>query len=153
MRYLLLIPICIALCLTPRHKTTYVTNKVYVYRVVPDQAFSKANLIVMLKEMNVKHYRVAYAQAVVETGNFTSRMFRLNNNLFGMKEATMRVNLARGTQYGHAYYNNWEESVTDYALWVAAYANRCRTKEQMYQLLEGYYAEDPNYISKLKSIK
>lgn len=115
--------------------------------------FSEERLRSKLEELNVRFVDIAMAQAKLETNNFRSKIFVENHNLFGMKEATMRVNMARGTQYGHAYYNNWEESVTDYALWVAAYANRCRNKEQMYQLLEGYYAEDPNYISKLKQIE
>ena len=126
-------------------------------RIIEDRAqgneFSEERLRSRLEELNVRFVDIAMAQAKLETNNFRSKMFVENHNLFGMKEATMRVNTTRGTHYRHAYYNNWEESVTDYALWVAAYANRCRTKEQMYQLLDGYYAEDPNYISKLKQIE
>ena len=151
MRYLLLIPICIALFLTPRHKTTYVSNKVYVDRVVPDQEFSKANLIAMLKDMNVKHYRVAYAQAVVETGNFTSKMFRLNNNLFGMKVSCQRANTCSGSRHGHAYYSTWERSVVDYALYYNKYLSRLSECE-LYRYLGSHYASDKNYVTKLKQI-
>lgn len=115
--------------------------------------FSEERLRAKLKELNVRFADIAVAQAKLETNSFRSKIFLENHNLFGMKEAKTRANLASGTQYGHAYYNNWEESVVDYALWVSAYANRCRTKEQMYSLLDGYYAEDPNYISKLKSLQ
>lgn len=115
--------------------------------------FSEERFRAKLNELNVRFVDVAVAQAKLETNNFRSKIFIENNNLFGMKQAKTRANIAKGTQYGHAYYNNWEESVVDYALWVSAYANRCRTQGQMYELLDGYYAEDVNYISKLKSIQ
>jgi flagellum-specific peptidoglycan hydrolase FlgJ len=63
----------------------------------------------------------------------------------------MRINPARGTQYGHAYYGTWQESVLDYAFWMATYGSKCKTEQQYYNLLSGY-AEDPNYQAKLKSI-
>jgi uncharacterized FlgJ-related protein len=115
--------------------------------------FSEERLRAKLNELNVRFVEIAVAQAKLETNNFRSKIFLENHNLFGMKQAKSRANMAKGTQYGHAYYNSWEDSVVDYALWVSAYANRCRTKEQMYALLDGYYAEDNSYISKLKSIQ
>lgn len=119
---------------------------------VKGNEFSEERLRSRLDELNVRFADVAMAQAKLETSGFRSRIFKENHNLFGMKEATMRVNLARGTQYGHAYYNSWEESVLDYAMWCAAYANHCRNNEQFLELLSGYYAEDPDYVSKLKQI-
>jgi uncharacterized FlgJ-related protein len=119
---------------------------------VKGNEFSEERLRSRLDELNVRFADVAMAQAKLETSGFRSRIFKENHNLFGMKEATMRVNLARGTQYGHAYYNSWEDSVLDYAMWCAAYANHCRNNEQFLELLSGYYAEDPDYVSKLKQI-
>lgn len=52
------------------------------------------------------------AQSAHETGNFTSQIFRQNNNLFGMKYAGQ--SLALGTKSGHAYYANIENSIRDY---------------------------------------
>jgi uncharacterized FlgJ-related protein len=45
------------------------------------------------------------------------KIFVENNNLFGMKEARVRLNLAKGTQYGHAYYDDWKESVSQIMLY------------------------------------
>ena len=115
--------------------------------------FSEERLRSKLNELNVRFVDIAVAQAKLETNSFRSKIFMENHNLFGMKEAKSRANMAKGTQYGHAYYNSWEDSVMDYALWISAYANKCRTKDQMYALLDGYYAEDPNYIAKLKSMQ
>lgn len=151
MRYVLIVPIFIALFLTPRHKTTYVTNKVYVDRFVQNQEFSRENLIAMLKGMNIRHYKIAYAQAVVETGNFTSKIFQLNNNLFGMKVSCQRANTCSGSRYGHAYYVTWERSVVDYALYYNKYLSRLSDCE-VYRYLGRHYASDKNYVTKLKQI-
>jgi flagellum-specific peptidoglycan hydrolase FlgJ len=114
--------------------------------------FSKERFRAKLNELNVRFADVAVAQAILETNTFRSSIFMENNNLFGMKEAKTRINLARGSQYGHAYYDSWEDSVLDYAMWCATYAKHCRTNEQFLSLLNGYYAEDPNYIAKLRRI-
>lgn len=114
--------------------------------------FSEERLSSKLKELNVRFAEVAVAQAKLETHTFRSSIFVENNNLFGMKEAKTRINLAKGSQRGHAYYDSWEDSVLDYAMWCATYAKHCRTNEQFLSLLNGYYAEDPNYVAKLRKI-
>lgn len=55
-----------------------------------------------------------YAQAKHETGNFNSKIFHENNNLFGMRQAKIRKNYATGTNRNHAIYKNLFDSVRDY---------------------------------------
>ena len=112
--------------------------------------FSKPAFVAYMKDLNIKFPHIVYAQAVVETGRFSSDIFLLNNNLFGMKRARIRCNLARGTQRGHAYYEHWSESVIDYALYQNAYLYNMDTEEQYFAYLSKHYAEDPNYVNKLK---
>lgn len=116
-----------------------------------EREFSEEKLVRKLKELNVKYPHIVLAQAKLESNNYSSRIFIDNNNLFGMKEARVRINLAKGTQYKHAYYNTWQESVLDYAFWMATYGSKCKTEQQYYNLLNGY-AEDTNYQAKLKNI-
>jgi len=66
--------------------------------------FSKEKMVEELKRLNVRFPHIVMAQSIIETGNFNSRIFRENHNLFGMKQATVRINTAVGTQHGHAYY-------------------------------------------------
>lgn len=113
--------------------------------------FTEDKLVEKLKELNVKYPHIVLAQAKLESNNYSSHIFIDNNNLFGMKEARVRINLAKGTQYKHAYYNTWQESVLDYAFWMATYGSKCKTEQQYYNLLNGY-AEDPNYQAKLKNM-
>lgn len=114
--------------------------------------FSSDTLIYMLKELNVKFPHIVLAQSIVETGHWTSKIFLENNNLFGMKEAYVRVHTAKGTQYGHAYYEDWEESVYDYAFYQCRYLGAIRTEDEYFNYLSNSYAEAPNYIKILKQV-
>tara|TARA_R110002153_G_scaffold44859_2_gene126649 strand:+ start:1004 stop:1570 length:567 start_codon:yes stop_codon:yes gene_type:complete len=130
----------------------YITDVESIFLIDSNNDFSEDKFIDMLDEINLPYPHITLAQAKLETGNFTSKIFNENHNSFGQKEARVRINLARGTQYGHAYYNNWEESILDYAYWYSTYASKCKTEEQFYQLLDRVYAEDPLYATKLKSM-
>lgn len=112
--------------------------------------FSEEAFIAYLKDLNIRFPHIVYAQSIVETGHFNSDIFRENNNLFGMKRARVRCTIARGTQRNHAYYEHWSESVVDYALYQTTYLHKIRTEEDYFNYLADNYAEDPNYVSKLK---
>ena len=111
--------------------------------------FSEDRLIAKLKQLNVRYPHIALAQARIESGNYRSTIFLENNNMFGMKQAKSRINLAAGTKRGHAYYDKWEDSVLDYAYWCATYANKCRNEDDFYNLLSTY-AEANYYESALR---
>jgi len=130
----------------------YIIDVEDILLVDSQNEFSEEKFISMLDEINLPHPHITLAQAKLETGNFTSKIFNENHNSFGQKEAKVRINLARGTQYGHAYYNSWEESVLDYAYWHSTYASKCKTEEQFFQLLDRIYAEDKLYSKKLRAM-
>ena len=123
--------------------------KVLIDRV---DVFTEAKFMDYLKELNVKFPKIVYAQAVLETGNFQSEVFRNNMNLFGMREAISRVSTNHGTNLNHAVYHHWRESVLDYALYQSAYLSDLKTPEQYYNYLFQHYAEDKTYVSKVKEI-
>lgn len=112
--------------------------------------FTEEKFADLLKKLKIKYPEIALAQARLETGGYQSRIFRENHNLFGMKEAVRRINTAQGTQYNHAYYEHWRESVYDYAFYQCRYMGQVRSREEYFNLLSQSYAEDPMYVSKLK---
>lgn len=114
--------------------------------------FSKDKLIDALKRLNIKFPYIVYAQAELETGGFTSRVFRENNNLFGMKEAKSRINTASGTQHNHAFYETWMESVYDYAFYSSSYLRKIQNEDDYFEYLSQSYAEDNRYVASLKRI-
>ena len=114
--------------------------------------FTEEKFINKIKQLNLKYPHIAYAQAMLESGNFTSKIFRENNNMFGMKQARTRINLAKLTQYNHAYFETWEDCLLDFAFHRATYFHKLKTEQDYYNYLGKYYAEDPSYIGKLKSM-
>jgi hypothetical protein len=114
--------------------------------------FTEDKLIQQIKDLNFRFPYIILAQSYHETGHYTSFIFKNNFNLFGMKEAQMRVNLAKGTKNGHAYYDSWQDSVKDYALFNASYLSDIKTEGEYFEYLKQNYAEDPNYVERLKRI-
>jgi uncharacterized FlgJ-related protein len=135
---------------TPNTEELSYEEKLIVIREYNE--FTQEKLIEKIKELNFKFPHIVLAQTIQETGNFKSTIFLENNNLFGMKEAKLRANLAKGTNRGHAYYNSWQESVYDYAMFYNSYLRKINTEGEYYEYLKQNYAEDPTYVQRLKSI-
>lgn len=133
-------------------QTKYITDTEKVLLIEEHNLFTEELLVEEIAKLNFKFPYIVLAQAILETGRFDSKIFKENHNLFGMKEARVRLNLAKGTQYGHAYYDNWKESIADYALWYSTYAYKCKTEKQLYKLLDKQYAEADAYVSSLQQV-
>jgi uncharacterized FlgJ-related protein len=114
--------------------------------------FSENKLIEKITELNFRYPHIILAQAKLESGHFKSTIFLENNNMFGMKEAKLRANLAKGTNRNHAYYDTWQESVIDYALYYSSYLRSIKTEGEYFEYLRQNYAEDPTYVQRLKQI-
>lgn len=130
----------------------YFEREVFVFNLDNEDDFSEELLVQYIKDLNIKFPHVVLAQAKLETGNYSSRIFQENNNLFGMKEASVRCHTSLGTQYKHAFYQNWRESVLDYALYQSTYLSTFKTEKQYYRYLDRSYAESGNYSETLKTI-
>ena len=117
-----------------------------------DSSFNEKALIRYMDEVGIRFSDIVYAQAVLETGSFSSKVFRVNNNLFGMKVAKSRPTTALGLRRGHAFYKDWRMSVVDYALFQSAYTRKIRTEEGYYKYLSRNYATDVTYVNKLRVI-
>lgn len=89
----------------------------------------------------VHHPEIVYAQAVLETGNFKSDLCINGNNLFGLYNS-------RDNEY--YTYTHWSESVKDYVDFIQY---KYKPPNNYYKFLSDIgYAEDPNYVNKLKKI-
>ena len=133
----------------PKKEFTEQEIKVIVGRY---NEFSEEKLIEEISKRNFKFPHIVLAQAKLETSNFKSNIFIENHNLFGMKEAVKRINVAKGTQFEHAYYDTWKESIEDYAYYCATYLNDVSTESDYYAYLSQNYASNTNYVSAIKDM-
>jgi uncharacterized FlgJ-related protein len=124
--------------------------------IVPEkkesQELTKANLVNYMKEMNIRHIDIAFAQAMLESGALKSKMCREKNNLFGMKVAMRRQTTAINKK-GYAAYTHWTESVKDYKLYQDYVTkNRDCTRSEYLYIIAKRYSETPDYVSRLKRV-
>ena len=105
------------------------------YELAPEEG-----LIDALIYLDVPCPCIVYAQAILETGWFTSNGCVNKNNLFGIFEGNRLKK-----------YNHWKESVKDYKKLISSrYIN---PDENYYHFLQRIkYARDPQYTTKLKQI-
>lgn len=126
-----------------------VSKRNHIYKV---EEFSEEALKSYLLEVNVKYPDIVLAQAKLESGNFKSELFLKHNNMFGMRIAKQRPTLAKDKGTSYASYYHWKSSVLDYALYQSRYLKQYNTKDKYLERLGQTYAEDVNYISKLKKM-
>lgn len=114
---------------------------------------STFNEIMLLRALSdlVEHPEIVYAQAILETGSFSSNIFKENNNLFGMKTPRVRPTTAIGTHRGHAKYKSWQDSVRDYALWQEYYKSKGYDITK-YDIFLKKFNSKPSYINRVKYI-
>lgn len=90
---------------------------------------------------NIKHPNIVYAQAVLETGHFNSRICKDYNNLFGLYNSKTK---------DYYKFNHWTEA-------IVAYIDMIEYKYKggdYYEFLHNLpYAEDRNYIDKVRQIE
>lgn len=102
---------------------------------------AKEGLREALEYHGVHHEDIVYAQAILETGNFSSKGCLMHNNLFGLYDSKR----ARYHKFDH-----WSTSVVKYKEWIQ---RRYKPPEDYYHFLQRIgYAEDPQYINKLRKI-
>jgi len=101
----------------------------------------------------VKSAEVVFRQTIQETGHFSSRRFREDNNLFGMKLPKIRPTTAIPGRNGYAKFASWKDAVRDYVYWQKAQELRGHDMNDYYTfLVASHYTEDPEYNSKLQRI-
>lgn len=132
------------------NQTTTQTNVVMNSETI-ESDFSEEALISFMKKLKIKYPETVLAQAKLETGNFTSAIFKENHNLFGMKVAEKRPTSAIGINRGHAQYRNWKDSVIDYAL-LQSYiiAKLPKLSSQEYRTyIQKFYSETADYLVRM----
>lgn len=102
---------------------------------------SDENLYNELVAQGVDFPEIVTAQAILETGHFKSYACLQQNNLFGLRD-----NKGKYMSFPH-----WTDAVAAYKKYIQRY-NHPVPEDYYVYLQELGYAEDPQYIAKLKQI-
>ena len=122
----------------------------------PNRALTHQDLYEKLVQYDIEYPDIVFAQAVIETGNFTSGLFKSQNNLFGMKMPGRRETTAIGkNKNGYAKYINVDDSILDYYLFQQFVMRKKKmTRKEYLAYISRNYAADKNYVNKInKKIK
>ena len=101
----------------------------------------KEGLEEALSYYGLEHKDIVYAQAILETGHFKSKVCLKYNNLFG---------LYNSKEKRYCRFNHWTESVVAYKEWIQ---KKYQPPNNYYVFLEEInYAEEKSYTRLLKEI-
>ena len=138
-------------------KDEFCHDEAYFEECYEEIVYSNSFEEIVYKEIvdaGIEFPEVVLRQALLETGDFSSKVFQENCNLFGMKQARVRETTAMGTSRNHAVYTNWKASIQDYKHWQDYNFERDSCNGDYYSyLIKRKYATDRSYIHKLKSVK
>lgn len=125
-----------------------------VFYDIKNDSFSTSLVKTYFEKHHVRFSHIVYAQAVLESDNFKSKLFIKNNNMFGMKVPAQRFTFATNPYdySNYAKYDSVEDCILDYKAWQMQNAYNITSEEGYFNLLKSIYAEDPTYITKLKKI-
>ena len=108
--------------------------------IKPQQELNIQNLVTEMDRCGITNQRYVVAQALLETGYFTSRVCLECNNLFGLR---------RPSDGSYYEFDRWEESVKAYKDYVQY---KYKGGDYLLFLKRIGYAEDPDYIVKVHQI-
>ena len=127
------------------HGSRNVDNEVILLPEHPFYLLEEVNEEVLYNTL--KHYgfpnpAVITAQAVLESGNFKSRLCIRHNNLFGLYNSRKK---------SYFKFDSWISCVFAYKDFIL---NKYKEGEDYYGFLSRIgYAEDPNYVEKVKKLE
>ncbi len=96
----------------------------------------------------VLHPKTAMAQVRLETGDFTSNIWKENKNAFGMHPPKIRETLSIGENRHCAVYRNWLDSVKDYRLFQDYWISQGKTQSEILTL----YCPEKGYRKRVKNL-
>ena len=112
---------------------------------------NKNTLYNEIVEAGIQFPKVVLAQALVESGYFKSKLFKYNNNLFGMRLPKSRKTTAIGKRRHYAVFKHWKSSVMDYKHFQDRIPLKYKKSEKTYlNYLKRFYSMSGGYVKKLK---
>ena len=104
---------------------------------------NKENFFIVCEELGLVHSDVIYAQALLESGHFTSGWYKTHNNFLGL------WNSYKSEPYSFPHWSDCLRGYRDYIQY--RYDEEMGTTDEYLMFLDELgYAEDPEYDSKVR---
>ena len=137
--------------------TTLIISTFFIYGTninpLKNEECSRENVYMAIKQLNIEHADVVFAQIILESSNLKSKLAKTNNNFLGMKQAKKRETTAIGSKNGYARYSNWYDCINDYLLYQQnILKNKKITKTQYITLIGKKYSETKDYKKRLSRV-
>lgn len=113
------------------------SKRIHSYRQWNPRELNLKNLTDVITEVGLSNKLFVLAQAMLETGNFSSRVCKEYNNLFGLYDSKNR---------DYYRFERWEDSVVGYRKMIQY---RYKGGNYLNFLKRIGYSEDPRYITKV----
>ena len=110
------------------------------YRNWEERELTMLNLLEVIREVGLTNGLIVLAQALLETGYFSSRVCKEYNNLFGLYDSKNRE---------YFRFARWEDSVVAYQRMIQY---KYKGGNYFHFLKRIGYAEDPRYLVKLAKV-
>lgn len=118
------------------------TNVEYVDTTFLTRELNDSILYLALLHYEVKEPKIVLAQAKLESGNFTSNLFINKNNFLGLYNSRKKEFFE---------FDHWSDCIKGYKNMIEY---KLKDGENYYDFLKRIgYAEDPDYIAKVKRIE
>lgn len=136
-----LIGLIISMNMKPRVVTVKEVPKCDTIIKFDTMQISIENIYTVCDSIGLHHKEIIVAQGIIESATFTSPLFKRNNNFLGLYNS-------RTDKY--FYFDHWTDCLIGYRDMIQY---RYREGEDYYHFLERIgYAEDSNYVNKVKRI-
>lgn len=114
-----------------------------------------------MKKLGINHPEVVISQMYLETGRFTSKVYKENNNPFGMRHNSRGY--SKKSNLNHAYYETLSDALMDYKEWQEIWGlDKIVSRDAYIERLNRLkvtssgsilrYAEDLTYTTKVRRI-
>ena len=110
------------------------------------------SVFIEVLSMKLEHPTIVISQVILESNHMRSELFVQNNNMFGMKQSGQRATTSTVIVGGYKYYEDWRESLIDYALLQMAYYKGL-SREEYFAKLSRVYASADKYTETLRKVE
>ena len=119
-----------------KHDTIIKRDTIYAKAIIPP--LSKTIILKELHKQNIPCANIVLAQSILESANYTSKLTKTHNNIFGLRKNGK-----------YRKYNDYIACISDYKRYISS---KYKGGDYYLFLRKIGYAEDPEYIEKLKRV-